>query len=548
MRSYFEDVKGFLKNRRYMFCVIMLSVISFGYAAFNTSIGIDDLEYDRYVGSGNVMLSAGRFGIWFWSFIEGRWENSYVIDIVAVVFLILAAISFSVLFKRVTNNKISDAALTIFSCMFVSYPLIIDIWEYTGANVNICGAYLFVALSLLLIYEQIHSGNWKKPLRLIPASLMMMIVCAGYESVVSVYIFFVFAILALQVVYGAEKEKRLFEIIRQGLIYAGVLVVGLVLRVVVHKITLAVMGLEPMINGETQIMWGTKPAITIIKDLIVIWFRYYIIRGIVYLPLGVLVASGVMFIIIGIVACKKHSAVLLLPGFGMLLSLVLLSIVQGTASPYRTCQVFTAFCAFTAMIFIESLPQKSSKKGWIRVAAIALCGYLCFCQATYINYFLELNHRRSENEAQVIRQISADLQRDFDSEKPVLFTGNYTLNEGIREAASISKDNLMWKAYEKAYLLSYRIFGQSYDPSWLDRKLPETNVNSVIRWSTDSFGQQPMPKIFSYYGYDYIPADFWALRDEAAQYVQENKTPAYPEKGYIVDVGDYIIVNLSKYE
>lgn len=543
MKSYIEDVKSFLRNRTYMFCVVVIALISFGYAVFNTSVSIDDLEYDRYVGSGNVMLAAGRFGIWFWSFIEGKWENSYIIDIIAIFFLIFAAINFCVLFRRVSNYKIGNAALTVFSCFFVSYPLMLEIWEYTGANVNICGAFLFVSLSLLLIHEQIHKGSWKKPWRLIPASLMMMIVCAGYESVVSVYIFFVFAILALQVIYGSEKEKKFSQIIRQGLIYAGVLVVGLLLRVIVHKIILAVLGLEATTNGATQILWGTMPAKTIIKDLIFKWLRYYILRGIVYLPFTVLVGAGVLFIIIGLIACKKHSFILLLPGFGMLLSLVLLSLVQGVASPYRTCQVFAAFVAFTAMILVNSLPK--DKKNWLRVTVLAICGYLCFYQATYINYFLELNHRRSENEAQVIRQIGVDLQRDFDNEKPVIFVGNYEVDKDILKAASIPEDTFRWKLYQKAYLKSYEMMGETYNADWLYRKLPETNVNSVINWSIESFAQQSMPKLFSYYGYDYVPADFWTVYSEASDYAKSSNMPAYPHKDYIQDVGDYIIVNLK---
>ncbi len=543
MKGYIEDVKSFLRNRTYMFCVIILAIISFGYAVFNTSISPDDLDYDRYVGSGNVMLASGRFGIWFWSFIEGKWENSYLIDIIAIFFLIFAAINFCVLFRRVSNYKIGNAALTVFSCMFVTYPLMLEIWEYTGANVNICGAFLFVSLSLLLIHEQIHKGSFKKPWRLIPACLMMMIVCAGYESVVSVYIFFVFAILALQVVYGSEKEKKFSQIIRQGLIYAGVLVVGLLLRVIVHKIILAVLGLEATTNGETQIMWGTKPALEIVKKLIIDFILYYITRGIVYFPLTILVVSGVVFIILGIIACKKHGIVLLLPGFGMLFSLVALSFVQGQASPYRTCQVFAAFVAFTALLLVNSLPK--GKKNWLRIAVLIVCGYVCFCQATYINYFLELNHRRSENEAQVIRQIGVDLQRDFDREKPVIFVGYYEVDKDILEAASVSKDSLAWKAYKKVYLKFYELMGSSYNEEWLNTKLPETNVNSAIRWSIESFGQESMPKLFSYYGYDYVPADFWSVYDEATEYAKSTNMPTYPEKDYIQDVGEYIIVNLE---
>ena len=104
MKKYLDDVRALIKSRAYCFCVFAIALISFGYAAFNTSVSIDDTEYDRYVGSGNHMLAAGRFGIWFWSFIEGKWENSYLIDIFAVFLFVFAAINFCVLFKRVSKK------------------------------------------------------------------------------------------------------------------------------------------------------------------------------------------------------------------------------------------------------------------------------------------------------------------------------------------------------------------------------------------------------------------------------------------------------------
>ena len=126
MKTYFEDVKSFIKNRTYFFSVLLIAIISFGYAVFNSSISIDDIEYDRYVGSGNVMLTSGRFGLWFWAFIQGKWETSYIIDIVAVIFLVFSVINFSLLFKRISNHKIKSSTLTMFSCVFISYPLMLE--------------------------------------------------------------------------------------------------------------------------------------------------------------------------------------------------------------------------------------------------------------------------------------------------------------------------------------------------------------------------------------------------------------------------------------
>lgn len=545
MKKYLDDVRALIKSRAYVFCVFAVALISFGYAAFNTSMSIDDTEYDRYVGSGNVMLGAGRFGIWFWSFIIGKWENSYLIDVFAVFLFVFAAINFCVLFKRVSNGKISLAALTVFSCLFISYPLMNEIWEYTGANASICGSFLLVSISLLLVHSFIHSEKKLKNLLLLLAAVpLMTLVCAGYESVVSVYIFFVFAVLALQIIYGEEKEKKFKEILKQGLIYAGVLVLGLVFRIVIHKVILALFNIAPATNGATSILWGTMPAKDIILKLLDNWFTMYIFRGVIYLPLGVLVASGIAFLIMGIVAAKKHSPWLILLGAGMILSLILLSLVQGVYSPYRTCQVFAAFCAFTGMMLISAFPKGETKtKTALRICAITLCGVLCFYQASYLNYFLELNHRRSEAEEAIIRQINYDLKADYPADKPVIFVGKHTLSATFSEAASVPLESKEWNIYVRLCAKYYALTGRDFDINSPPRKLPDSNINSLLWWSITEFEQEPMAKYFAYYGCDFVPADFekyyGAANEEAVS------MPAYPQKGYIKDMGDYLIVKMQ---
>ena len=543
MKTYYREVKDFLKNKVFILLLALLMVIAFGYASVNTSISIDDMEADRYVGSGNMMLAAGRFGIWFWSFIQGGYQTDFSMDLLACLMTLFVAINLCILFKRISGGKIGMAALTAFAGMFVSYPLVLEIWEYTGSNVHIGGSMIFTSLSLLILHNFIHHGSWRKPWALIPVAAMMTLVCAGYESIVAVYIFLVFAVLALQVVYGSEKEKKFLEIIRQGLIYAAFLLIGLVGRLIVHRIILAVTGLEPTINGDTIISWGTMPALSIVKDLFSGWLRIYILRGIIYPPITILILCGIAFVIFGLIACKRHGWILLLPGAGMLLSLVLLSIVQGALSPYRTSQVLGLFCALTLMLLIHCLC--GCKKKWIRSVALIACAALFLFQSSFIGYFLHLNHRRSEEEALIVRQISAELQSNFDREKPVIFVGMHALSSSVWEDASIPEDSPVWQFYEDVCIKAYAILGKEPTEKAMSRKLPETNVNTVLNWALTAFDQEAMQHIFHYYGYDYVLADFDAVYKEASAYAENTNMPAYPYDGYIQDVGDYIIVHLQ---
>ncbi len=542
MKEYWKDLADFLKNRVFVVCLAILVVIAYGYAAMNTAISIDDMETDRYVGSGMEMLRAGRFGMWFWHVIQGGYNTGVTMDILAVLLMIAGAYSCCVLFKHASRDHISMPAFAVYILMTVTYPLVQEIWEFTGANVTVYGSILCATWTVALMYGQIHEGNWSKPWRVLLAALLMMLVCASYESVVAVYIFLVCAVLSLQAVYGNEKENTLKEILRQGLLYAAVLVIGLILRLVVHRLILTALHLELGSNGRTAILWGTAPVTTIVKQLLLEWLRYYGLNGIIYYPIGLMQVSAVVLVLIGIVACRKHGAALLLPGAGMLLSLIALSLLQGTFTYYRACQVFGVLCGFVAMVLANKLSEK--RKG-VRIVAALLCGWLVLFQATYINYFLELDVRRSQQEAETVKQIGMKLEKEFDLEKPVLFVGDYSLSQEITEAGSLPEDSLRWQTYKAVGNWGYRLAGQNSDDLKYRRILPQTNIKSVIQWSVEAFNQEPMKKLFAYYGYEIVGADYSGLKDEALVYAEETNMPAYPKEGYIEDVGEYIIVNLG---
>ena len=46
----------------------------------------------------------------------------------------------------------------LFACLFVSYPLMNEIWEYSGANICVCGGYLLDAAALNLLWDARQPG------------------------------------------------------------------------------------------------------------------------------------------------------------------------------------------------------------------------------------------------------------------------------------------------------------------------------------------------------------------------------------------------------
>jgi len=535
MQEYFNDFKKFITRISFLLPLLIVAILCFGYSVTNSTVGIDDLERARYIGEGNVMLAAGRFGMVLWLYLTSLVDYfPYVEKVIAVGLLLVSAVNFCIVFMRATENKMNQIVYTIFSCILISYPLINEIWEYSGANLVVCGGYLLVSFLLIIMLGNL---NEKKFRNVMTASVLLMIVVAGYESLVSVYIFGVFALLLLRFLYGSSRDKEMKPIWRDGLLFSVPLLVGVALRVVVHGVILAILNLSFISNGATTISYFTAGIIPSLQSLLSNITLDYILNGLWYFPITILLFCEAIAIIMMIVLTVKHRKIGILFCFsGLFFSIIILSLIQGVCSPYRACQVFAIFVAFILMLFTQVILQSNHVK-LIKNGTLLVVALLCLYQSVNLNQWLALNHLRSEEEANVVRTVGYELASNYDSKKPVIFTGEYSISDGIMNYCIIPKNDWRWDFYK-----SVRFSTNDKVPDKM--KFVQTNINSVISWSAVAFeGQTSMKKLFNYYGFDYILADF-KLNEEATKYARNNM-PAWPQKGYIFDNGNYIIVNFG---
>ena len=110
-----QEFGYFLKNAKFRAALGLTLLLSYGYAIATTRVSIDSLEGDRYIGTGGVMLSTGRFGMNLWAAVlgYGRAEPSYAfgIDLLAALLLALAAVSFCALLRKAARMSASAAAI-----------------------------------------------------------------------------------------------------------------------------------------------------------------------------------------------------------------------------------------------------------------------------------------------------------------------------------------------------------------------------------------------------------------------------------------------------
>ena len=540
IKAYKQRLDRLISNKYYLLCVIATAIISYGFAITHGTIDIDTLEGDRYIGSGNIMLSAGRFGMNFWARIFGNGVSdpyhAYTVDLIATLLLIAAAIQFCVLFQRASNNRFSTVGCIIFSCVFISYPLINEIWEYTGANVCVCGGYFLTGISVYCIYELLNNKNLslkQKILCILISLFCATIICSAYESIAAVYVLVVFIVLFLKSVATDKKEYTFSKLLKEGIIYSIFLACGCILRLITHKIILFVFKLEKGGNGATEIYWGEKPFIKILKGLIKSYRHEFIQKAQIYFPIAVVsICIAILFFIMTIGTIKRKDFKLFFCGAGMMLSLILLSLVQGELSPERTNQPFALFCA-AVILFTYNIIKNKKTLGRIFAIAMAI---LCINQATYLSNISQVNYARSEYEADIVKTIGTDLMRK--GYKKVIVVGEITIPDNIMDQVYWSKEELSGLNKIRSALGRAKI---------TPRKKVNTNVQSVLNWSIRAFGDgKSLDELFAFYGFDIENHIEEELVSKARDYAIEISMPAYPRDGYISELGEYAVVCLDE--
>ena len=231
-------------------------------------------------------------------------------------------------------------------------------------------------------------------------------------------------------------------------------------------------------------MWAFYPFVYLAKLLVKSILINYALRGCFYLPIAELAVAVPVFVALVIVlAVRKKRPLLLLTGAGMLLSLVLLSFVQGRYSPYRTCQVFALFVALAGLAVYELLRRAAARRAVLLGSVQLLAVLLCLHQAMYLNHLLAVDYQRSEQEAAVVRTLGTELVRDYGTDKPVVLVGRYTLGENITR----------YTTADPMQHPLYRFFREH--TSWESGdtvKYVETNCNSVLNWSITAFSEVPL--------------------------------------------------------
>ncbi len=540
MEKYKKKIIEFIKNPKFIIPLIIVVIASFGYLSTHEFVNGDALTNDRYC-DGDELIAQGRL---FFPIVDRIFNifdfYPFFLTLIFMLVLMFATILFCALFDIESNGKIKCIAYTVFACSFVSYPLAMEMYAGLTMRLGIAMGFCFIATSLILINETWKTNKIKS---FIAGIILLWCAISSYEAFAVVYVMGVFLLLFVKQVFSDDKIKNLKQYFLLGFKFAIPLIIALMFNFVITRLVLIVFKVNVSIYPAKNIMYGELGLIGGIKNLFHTIMISYVINALGYMPMTILDVSCIISIIIGIVlTIKKKDAKIILTVFGMNLTLILLSILQGRAAYYRTCEHFPLFVSMIFLIVVQYLETAKLKK-ILKNTAFFFVFLVIFYQVKETYKWEYINYLKYEKEKNDMILLGNELEKNYDVEnKPVIFIGEYELQDAVKRTITIKKDSLHYK------VLDY------YNKHFYDNKLDVDNyeitidsMKSYIQWGKGAFlaegeANAENIKFLKYHGYDFkVGTD--SMYVNAIVLSRLNDLPRWPKEGSIVEMEDCIVVN-----
>lgn len=576
MEKVMQKWKGygnrFLQNRLYMGILLLTAVCAYGFKVTNATIGIDDTPSLYYFEEGLIAI-VGRWVLFLLNKVVSLAEFvPFVTDFAAVILLVLAAVVWSALFYSVLGDRVPVVGYAFFGAVFLSCPLISEVFTYFLHN-GIAIGYLCCGISLCCVREwqsstrKIQKGSHIRErlgslaiAKIMAAAVFLWIAMGCYESFMILWLAGLLLLLLTERIALGRQQKDVFTTLVAGAVSALLAIVlrSLMIVVVTKAFHLEYLQGEAVQRSVTEMLgWMLQPGA--FSELAMILKRTFVLYGVfayAYLPIRIFVLSFFVIAVVTLVRVIRGRdlwALVLLPA--AYLAAFSLLFVEGKATLYRSAQFLPIFCGYGALLLVYGIWQltgTSAKKakntagrkisGGMRALTFLVLAVITWNQCMDMTRWFYIDKKKYDVAVKTVDQIAMDLERDFDTSKPVIFTGNYEIPYSIIQDAYVS--------YSSPVYYKMKRLTDLVDPDLLDKYnrgskgvwVAQTPALSVIDWGRYAFDSDAeLVKFFKMHGHQLNALEDISLYAEAEK--ESLDRPEYPQEGYIVDKGDYIIVH-----
>lgn len=547
-----EDLQYFLWQKFYILALVLTAACSYGYCIVQPSIGIDDTAVSLYLEEG-LEVVMGRWTVfWLNRLFHVSDFAPFMTELVGVLFLMFAAVLFSVLLCRISGERVPAWTYTVFACVFVSNPIISEVFVYywhDGAGLG----YVLTALALLCFHSGLEAQGRARKCAFLVSLLSVWAAVGCYESFLILYILGILTVLFL---WGMEDEKRLsFSTLCRYLNIGAALTVGCVmLRGAMIMVTTTVFDLGGVLDQVRQEQRGLSEMLVLFSpdgwdNLVMLLKRFWVVyhlNAVVYLPVTVYEFAVFIFGAAAVIlAFRRRKPWFVVLWIGMLAAPFLLTLAEMRLSHYRSCQYLPFYAAAGVWLLCVGLTRLKRFQRPLKICAILFAVILVWNQAEFMNRSFYTDYRKYETTRELLCEIAWEIERDYGNDIPVVFTGHYNTPHELAEDYYVPFDS--WQ-YRYIAAVTDRIdphLKEKYFSVWGYSFVGEANF-PMIQWAFDAFDgtNREMINFLKMHGHP-----FRTVKDpEVLAQAREigDGMPGFPAEGSIVRQDGYILVHIDR--
>lgn len=541
MNNVKKEFLTFFQNKAYMLLLTLVAVGCYGFKIMHPAIGIDDTPYNYYFSDGLIVV-VGRWVIFLLNkFLHIGEYSPFLTDFAGMLLLILAAILWSIVFKRMFTDALPSWCYLVFSCVFISNPLICEVFTYFLHN-GIAMGYTFSALALLCFMDTLETP--RKPLPYILSISFIWIAIGCYESFAVVFLVMSIFILFTGRICG-KKHHPILSLMK----ICAILVGAVILRSLITQVLISVFSLQGLVDEAKQrsltelLGWFLNEEGRMALSMAL--KRAYVMYGVFayhYLPIAVYVLSSLLVLICSVwKSIRRKDPWIFIYMIGIFISSWILIFIEGKVTLYRSCQFLPLFCAAGILLFLYVCRFFLQKK--IRFAAYILSFILIWNQTADMNSWFYIDYLKYEDAKDTMNNIALEIKKNHDITKPLIFIGIYDPPMEIVEKAYV---DIYSEKYYKMLRLTFPIDQHLLEKFYFRNALQvaQTPTLSVIRWGLEAFdSNQELIQFLHMHGHQFNGVnDVNLIRSYSVSHAD---MPAWPKEGSIAETEDYIIINFG---
>ena len=552
MREIWAEVKNIWKNKAYSIPMVITALLAYGYKITHFTVGIDDTPYNYYFSEGmNVLV--GRWVL----FLLNKTLNigkllPFVTDFAGVMLLMLAASLYVVAFKRVVKKNVSISVSYLFSALFITCPLICEVYTYFLHN-GISVGYVANALALLMFLKGDETVGKRKWADFLLSALFLFISIGCYESFASVFLAGASIMLLARATHEVKEKSFLRNIKRIGLV-ALIELVSIVFRALMQKLLILVFDIhnlrtEEVSRSVTEMMgWvltaeGRADFVMALKR----FFVMYGVFGIHYLPIAIFLMAIVVILVFGVfMAIRKKSLWALIYMLGIYVSCIILMFIEGSVTLYRSAQFLPLVSAFGITLFFMAASFATEKIKKYSKPVLVVLGFIILSrQIIDMNNWFYIDTLKYQEARRITDDIAEDILKTCDNAgKPIIFAGEFHPSVSIIEDAYVAFGS---EEYERIKAITDIVDSELIWKFFRRNRfeVAQTPTLSVISWGQEAFlSSYEVVRFMNMSGYTFVGTDdIEAIRTLPLKYLDSMES--YPRDGYIYEDENYIIVNMG---